>query len=522
MKQKKSVKDLLSRFEKNSKALDEKEESYRGIGSYLLRDTREGDRRQVFSDTETLNYETLSEEENCDDFSKPKQGIMTGARETKNTISNPASNVPAPPPLPPKNPSQNAIASDYQIEEKLFQRSNNLTVDDSSDMNTHKKIKEERIKEIQNEDTYLAMTPAKSLSSLSCTPTRKQNQTLLSSAHNSRTSLTSSHGSSQSITSQTLQRFESDKNLGSMTPTEALIHSSTASVNHSRTPSQTLVMEHFHTEMGQSRRFEEETYVDMNEDGSYIRTPRVQTREPILAKQCNAKESLDTTLTYESPESPRYCKIEESNEPAHYEYLCNASSANPQHYEVVYQEISDKDKHGLPRGKKMSSNSKLTKKREPEPLRPIEGLPDILGNAPTNKGNSSSDADDESSKDFDALETQSPQKITLDDSFRPASFYLSHSNTSKRECDDDSSNPPDHIDDCLLSWWCDILQSPKLKLKVKQKALSLLLVIDKAASQRESWKEKLKRCLIDFSGQHFPIKSAELKERTVQLNEYKG
>ena len=57
---------------------------------------------------------------------------------------------------------------------------------------------------------------------------------------------------------------------------------------------------------------------------------------------------------------------------------------------------------------------------------------------------------------------------------------------------------------------------------MKQKAVSLLLVIDKAASQRESWKEKLRRCLIDFNSQHFPIKSAELKEGTVQLNEYKG
>ena len=57
---------------------------------------------------------------------------------------------------------------------------------------------------------------------------------------------------------------------------------------------------------------------------------------------------------------------------------------------------------------------------------------------------------------------------------------------------------------------------------MKQKAVSLLLVIDKAASQRESWKEKLRRCLIDFSSQHFPIKSAELKEGTVQLNEYKS
>lgn len=451
MEHKKSVKDLLSKFERNSKALDEKDDGYRGIGSYLLRDTRDGGRRRVFSDTETLNYETSSDEEQCDDFLKQKFAIKEKEKEKEDVHLSPPSPPPsAPPPLPPKNPMQspktvpespsfpihNTSDSGAFFKPK-FHNNDELCEKDAS---IYSQSQEERNQEIQNEDTYLAMTPAKSLSSLPCTPTRKQSQTLLSSAHNSRTSLTSSHGSSQSITSQTLQRFESDKNLGSMTPTEALIHSSTASVNHSRTPSQTLVMEHFHTESGHSRRYEEETYVDMHEDGSYSQTPRMHTREPILAKQCNAKESLDNTLTYESPESPRYCEIEDTTEQSHYEYLCNARTAKPQHYEVVYQEISDKEKNGNLKGNKSSSASKLSRKKEPEPLRPIEGLPDILGNAPTNKGNSSSDADDESSKEFDALETQSQQIITLDDSFRPASFYLSHCKASNNECDDDSSD----------------------------------------------------------------------------------
>ena len=177
--------------------------------------------------------------------------------------------VSAPPPLPPKNPPQSpktvpdspSFPTNYKTDNNSFQypklHKNEI---DEADTSAFSQSQEQRNQEIQNEDTYLAMTPAKSLSSLPCTPTRKQSQPLLSSAHNSRTSLTSSHGSSQSITSQTLQRFESDKNLGSMTPTEALIHSSTASVNHSRTPSQTLVMEHFRTEGGHPRRLEEETY----------------------------------------------------------------------------------------------------------------------------------------------------------------------------------------------------------------------------------------------------------------------
>merc|ERR1719422_2690481 len=203
-----------------------------------------------------------------------------------------------------------------------------------------------------------------------------------------------------------------------MTPTEALIHSSSTSINHSRTPSQSLVMEHF----GLGR--QEETYVEMNEDGSKkADEPRRKPREPVLARQSSAsgaKETLDTTLTYENDESPRYCEIEEKS---HYELLSNArtATAQQQQYEVVYQEILEE------RAPKTRDNAPTTRRPEMEPLRPIEGLPDILGNAPTNKGNSSSDADDESSKDFDALETVRPaSKITLDDTFRPASFYLSH------------------------------------------------------------------------------------------------
>jgi len=325
------------------------------------------------------------------------------------------------------------------------------------------------------EETYLAMTPSKSLSFQQ----HHHQQTLMpgnrkysgsGTLQTSRTSLTSSHSSLQS-----LNRFGSDKNLlGSMTPTEALIATAASSaslaVAHSRTPSQSLVMEHLQLQE-EARRMEEETYVDMNEDGSFsgnhIEHRKGSRKEevgekPILARQPSREQwrdqeehQLDTTLTGvgDHIESPRYCEIEESalDESAHYEYLFRTTSSAVPHfqqqtYEGVYQEIPDND-HGRENNRvSRESKSKLESrnKREPEPLRPIEGLPDILGNAPTNKGNSSSDADDESSKDFDIdvkqqqqqqsqllqsrLNTSSLQnKITLDDSFRPASFYLSHS-----------------------------------------------------------------------------------------------
>ena len=407
LEHKRSVKDLLSDFERKSKALQEKEEGRRvsGIGSYLLQDSREAGARRVFSDTETLMYETSSEEDESDnEFSPPRPAVETKASveaEPEKPIV-----APEPPPLPPKrpppSPAHHAASPDFQI-------LNSQKVEEAPSKDQKRKQDKLRGADVLNEETYLTMTPSKSLSSLPSTKTRKSSHNVQGSTYNSVTSLASSHSSLASASG----------NRGSMTPTEALIHSSSTSINHSRTPSQSLVMEHF----GLGR--PEETYVEMNEDGSKkADEPRRKPREPVLARQGSAggaKETLDTTLTYENDESPRYCEIEEKS---HYELLSNArtATAQQQQYEVVYQEILEE------RAPKTRENAPTTIRRpEMEPLRPIEGLPDILGNAPTNKGNSSSDADDESSKDFDALETVRPaSKITLDDTFRPASFYLSH------------------------------------------------------------------------------------------------
>ena len=409
LEHKRSVKDLLSDFERKSKALQEKEEGRRvsGIGSYLLQDSREaGGGRRVFSDTETLMYETSSEEEQSEDEFSPRRPAETKAcieaEPEKPTVA------PEPPPLPPKrpppSPALHSASPDFQI-------LSSQEIEETSARDNKRKPDKSRgaEAEILNEETYLTMTPSKSLSSLPSTPARKAGHGIQGSTFNSVTSLTSSHSSLASATGNR------------MTPTEALIHSSTTSINHSRTPSQSLVMEHF----GLTGR-QEETYVEMNEDGSKkVDEPRRKAKEPVLARQgsSGSRDNLDTTLTYDNDESPRYCEIEEKS---HYELLCNARTAmtqQQQQYEVVYQEILGGDNERTAQ----AGEAAPTRRKEMEPLRPIEGLPDILGNAPTNKGNSSSDADDESSKDFDALETVRPSpKITLDDTFRPASFYLSH------------------------------------------------------------------------------------------------
>ena len=70
LEHKRSVRDLLSDFEKKSKALQEEEKEHKGgIGSYLLKDTRDGGQRRVCSDTETMHFATSSDDEDFEDFS---------------------------------------------------------------------------------------------------------------------------------------------------------------------------------------------------------------------------------------------------------------------------------------------------------------------------------------------------------------------------------------------------------------------------------------------------------------------
>jgi hypothetical protein len=434
LEHKRSVKDLLSDFERKSKALQEKEEGRRvsGIGSYLLQDCRETGGRRVFSDTETLMYETSSDEERSEEELSPRRPPDKVAATIEAEPEKPPTTHPAalePPPLPPKRPPPGAGPSSGSPAFQILPGQEGETGPGQETPAKDDKRRPDRSRGVAqgilNEETYLTMTPSKSLSSLPSTPVRKGGQGMLGSAHNSVTSLTSSHSSIAS----------GSGNRGSMTPTEALIHSSAASISHSRTPSQSLVMEHF----GLAGRHEE-TYVEMNDDGSQpAAAPRHRAQVPVLARQ-----GLDTTLTNENDESPRYCEIEEKS---HYELLSNARTATAQlqHYEVVYQEIAGEAPDGgshRPKGEA----GKPVRRRELEPLRPIEGLPDILGNAPTNKGNSSSDADDESSKDFEALETlRPPAKITLDDSFRPASFYLSHCKASLHDGGSGNSSDSDLV-----------------------------------------------------------------------------
>jgi hypothetical protein len=161
-----------------------------------------------------------------------------------------------------------------------------------------------------------------------------------------------------------------------------------------RRPSQSMVMEHLVREFGTDR------------------------AKAIL----ESFTETDPTLAKRPSESPRYCEIEDDTitKPSHYEYLFKATSEAEQppidagnNYESVYQEIPE--------------DSNATKG--------AEALPDILGNAPTGRGHSSSDADDEAGKESNLspqkLDDQSSRSLfEVSGTFTPASFFLDNGNKS--------------------------------------------------------------------------------------------
>ena len=295
LQKKKSVSELLSDFEKKTQQLQE-EEKKNGSGT----------RRRVFSDTETMMYDTSSDENDSTFDAVPT----------------------------------NAVPEDRKTE--AFRKSSLPTILPSS-----------QLSEVPiSEDQYMPMTmkPKESETYLQMTPTMMKKET-------SMTSITSSNSSMH------------------VKPIPQPVD------EQGRRPSQSVVMEHLIQEFGAER-----AAAIM---ASFTDEPAKTTQQPV--------------------ESPRYQEIEDQKPAAdvaagHYEYLFKATSDSktgsaPQqpNYESVYHEIPEEH---------------IQKPKTKSP----EMLPDILGNAPAGRGNSSSEADDESGKERSLFE--------VSDTFTPASFFL--------------------------------------------------------------------------------------------------
>lgn len=322
LQKKKSVLELLSDFEKKTQQLQEEEKK---SGS--------GTRRRVFSDTETMMYDTSSDE-NDSTFDAtpvcPDDKKVEAIRKSS---------------LPTILPSNQL--SEVQISEGQYMP---MTLKPES----------------SPADTYLQMTP---------TVMRKETST---------TSITSSNSSMHVMQPPSVDE-------------------------QGRRPSQSVVMEHLIQEFGPERAAAiMESFTD----------------EPAPVQPSNT--------TQQPVESPRYQEIQEQKSSTeqmaaggHYEYLFKATSdakaamppsPSQPNYESVYHEIPEEV-------------------QQRKPIRSPEMLPDILGNAPAGRGNSSSEADDEGGSKERSL-------FEVSDTFTPASFFLEKKKAQPQQL---ASTSRDHI-----------------------------------------------------------------------------
>ncbi len=384
---KRSVKELLSDFERKTKEL----------GMDVDPDLS-GSRRRVFSDTETMMFETSS----SDDVTFDNEPITAQANrvEVEVDVLGERSDADdadgdATPKLPPRSiPKKLDVEKDKGVTTSPPRKTSASSENQYLPMNpTPSKIPVLIHGTPDANSPYLPMSPPKPL---------KSTPAMATATSSSRTSLTSSNSG-----------------VAILTPTDLLLQA-----EHARTPSQALVMDHLQKE---------------------------------LRMQKQQRSGIPTLVQRPPEESPRYCEIDDDEvdamaakrsavakvpagpvTPSHYEYLYKARSATPLHYEVVYQEIPDEEKDG---GGVIEQTRLLVKevespdrtpqksmKKKKEPLRPIEGLPDIIGNVnmATAKGNSSSDADDEGGNAAGGA-------LLMTDSFKPASFFLSKKSSSSLE-----------------------------------------------------------------------------------------
>jgi hypothetical protein len=254
-----------------------------------------------------------------------------------------------------------------------------------------------------------------------------------------------------------------------MTPSKKAVLAPPDAFSNTRSPSasHTVIMENIFGD----RSCEESSYVEMADDG-LIRSLLAPEPNPSFLSKFDPKRIniSDSAPTYATPESPRYCEIvstgkENSCVTTHYEFLYKASTQ----YEPVYMEVSPLmealkigDLSDIPdtaqneggERRDMSDSTALhdisekSKSGEEDGVEsqpqapPRTSLPDILNTASAQQkqqrkvlsksDRDSSDADDEASKDLDSLDAPRHPRFSLSDTFRPASYYLGASSMSDR------------------------------------------------------------------------------------------
>ncbi|XP_065347061.1 uncharacterized protein kmr isoform X3 [Cloeon dipterum] len=383
----KSVRDLLADFERKSAALAKEQENINAKEA----------RRCVFSDTETLLYDTSSDAEiNYVHESKLRKNA-TDMKQQRRCVSRAGER---------SDDDDEEIAAALGIKESFI----------SSGRELHAKRKE-----LQNKKRK---QPAKKLQVEDLHPSGYIRLSLAESmvAHED----SASSRSSPSPNPRVPDRIKS--------PEIALALAAAEDHYLPMTPSKKSILEPVNTPAMQ---LEECSYVEMGDGGS------VQT----------------LTNVFEQSTDKRMFEIQQSSandEESHYEFLYKAST----NYEPVYMEVSSIDplkplslslpkmdslpiEHSKTSSTSSSSRTVVYNESASDSLR---ALPDILNSTSSQKDKSDSDdADDEASKDLETLDTPHHPRFSLSDTFRPASYYLGvggRGNDPQDSSDSDLVSPP--------------------------------------------------------------------------------
>lgn len=400
-KHEKSVKDLLADFERKSQLAQEREEHEKSF-------EEAPGKRCVFSDTETLLYDTSSDTE--DKKQEPDPSILSSLRKSENRRIVDE--------LTEEEDRDEEVAAALSRRERFF----------SSCRDSGRKRDSDYVSRGKRLPKLLAVTAENSPSS--------DIETVITPGY-VRFTLTESiapiENSDSICSTPTIERIKD--NLEKTLPKENLIKKLPEVSKEEEnceghympmTPSRRISAPSSDKSRSNSSLHSflfgveaEETYVEMAENSA-----------PTVFLEPNKSSLSKIRKSYSEQDAPRYCEVSGNNSTPHYDFLYRSNMIRePEYMEVnTLLEILKEQDEKLKEQKNAVGTKPAAKSGQDfvPPTPPRSALPDIL-NSSTGQQNAksdSSDADDESSKDLDSLDIPRHPRFSLSDTFRPASYYL--------------------------------------------------------------------------------------------------
>ncbi|PSN50058.1 hypothetical protein C0J52_04228, partial [Blattella germanica] len=466
----KSVRDLLADFERKSQLVKERQAAEEERSS----ESSPG-KRCVFSDTETLLYDTSSDAEGQSEETKQTSEAHIERQRSESRIGNICSDE--------DEDKDEEVAAALGRREKFFSSCRDLGRNRDPDYygdKRHRKRKSSKSSLTANDvvgsdDLEVIVTPGYlRLSMAESLVTHEDSDSVCSTPTNARPCKSPERAAEINLEKKSVESSSSVINIEEhympMTPSRKAVLAPPEAFSNARSPSaaHSVIIENILGGASGGAECEESSYVEMTEDGLVRSLLAPEPNSSFLSKLDMKKINSDSAPTYATPESPRYCEIGASDKEgggvtSHYEFLYKASTQ----YEPVYMEVSplmeamkandkldtsaaqgDGEKKENSESSTLQESSEKSKSGEEDgvdtlpPTPPRTSLPDILNSSSTStqqqqknlskSDRDSSDADDEASKDLDSLDAPRHPRFSLSDTFRPASYYLGASTMSDR------------------------------------------------------------------------------------------